>query len=216
MRNYQYAWYLDNRFYITKNFVDEFIGVVSKIKKSGKEVDGSAIKSFFPLDGNASSRITFARNVGIIGPNGQLSDSALLYRLGLFDYSEFVLEIIAKRNTTRDEAINLKPVVLLSIVFSKMAKLNIDESERFITCAECYEYLSPLESYDELTDNLVTRLVGERIYDVDSTVPKTRVKIESGVFCPLFCSLVLALLALPGLMCYVGAQNRSGRRNGCT
>lgn len=79
MRNYQYAWYLDNRFYITKNFVDEFIGVVSKIKKSGKEVDGSAIKSFFPLDGNASSRITFARNVGIIGPNGQLSDSALLY-----------------------------------------------------------------------------------------------------------------------------------------
>ena len=180
MRNYQYAWYLDNRFYITKNFVDEFIGVVSKIKKSGKEVDGSAIKSFFPLDGNASSRITFARNVGIIGPNGQLSDSALLYRLGLFDYSEFVLEIIAKRNTTRDEAINLKPVVLLSIVFSKMAKLNIDESERFITCAECYEYLSPLESYDELTDNLVTRLVGERIYDVDSTVPKTRVKIESG------------------------------------
>ena len=27
MRNYQYAWYLDNRFYITKNFVDEFIGV---------------------------------------------------------------------------------------------------------------------------------------------------------------------------------------------
>lgn len=44
MRNYQYAWYLDNRFYITKNFVDEFIGVVSKIKKSGKEVDGSAMK----------------------------------------------------------------------------------------------------------------------------------------------------------------------------
>lgn len=180
MRNYQYTWYLDNRFYITKNFVDEFIGVVSKIKKSGKEVDGSSIKAFFPLDGNASSRITFARNVGIIGTDGQLSDSAMLYKLGLFDYSEFILEIIAKRNTTRDEAINLKPVVLLSIVFSKMAKLNIKEAERFITCAECYEYLSPLERYDELTDNLVTRMVGERIYDVGSSIPKQRVKIESG------------------------------------
>ena len=180
MRSYQYAWYLDNRFYITKNFVDEFIEVVSKIKKVGKEVDGSTIKTFFPLDGNASSRITFARNVGIIGVDGQLSDSAMLYKLGLFDYSEFVLEIIAKRNTTRDEAINLKPVVLLSIVFSKMAKLNIKEFERFITCAECYEYLSPLENYDELTDNLVSRMVGERIYDAGSTIPKARARIESG------------------------------------
>lgn len=110
MRNYQYTWYLDNRFYITKNFVDEFIGVVSKIKKSGKEVDGSSIKAFFPLDGNASSRITFARNVGIIGTDGQLSDSAMLYKLGLFDYSEFILEIIAKRNTTRDETLLYKEI----------------------------------------------------------------------------------------------------------
>lgn len=103
MRNYQYTWYLDNRFYITKNFVDEFIGVVSKIKKSGKEVDGSSIKAFFPLDGNASSRITFARNVGIIGTDGQLSDSAMLYmRAKLLTFSpRFISTIMmmTKRKT---------------------------------------------------------------------------------------------------------------------
>ena len=180
MRDYRYAWYIDNRFYVSKGFVDEFIDVVLKIKKTNDNVDGVALSKYYPDDDNASSRSTFARNVGIIDSNADLSDSALMYKHGFIDYSEFVLEIMTKRNTTGREQIPLKPVVLLCIVFSKMMELNIPKRERFITSTECYEYLSPLESYEELTNDLVSQIVHEREYLPNSDIPINRVKIDSG------------------------------------
>lgn len=183
MRSQQQAWYIDNRFYFTKEFTDEFIKNAVEIINSGSEVIGANLKHYYPNDGNVSSRITAAHNFGLLDGKSRLSDSSILYNSGCISYSDLLIELMFKRNAFKESVIKIKPFVLLCILFHKMNTIHIPEEERFITAAECYEYLTPIEKYEELTDSLVNKIVSERQYAPNKKIPVTRVKnIKNGVY----------------------------------
>ena len=132
-----FSWYIDNRFYITKEFVDTLLEY-SIEAKSNNEALKEVFKRRKPGAGNPSSPPTFARNVGMLDTNEDLSDATRLYQNGFIPFNNLVFELIAKRNVSKTESIPMKRLIVLCKVFSKMRLLGIDESDCFLTTAECY------------------------------------------------------------------------------
>lgn len=176
-----FSWYIDNRFYITKEFVDTLLEY-SIEAKSNNEALKEVFKRRKPGAGNPSSPPTFARNVGMLDTNEDLSDATRLYQNGFIPFNNLVFELIAKRNVSKTESIPMKPLIVLCKVFSKMRLLGIDESEYFLTTAECYEYLSVLSKYEEITDEIVTSIVQERTYSGKNHIPTKRVDVKNEVY----------------------------------
>ena len=176
-----FSWYIDNRYYITEEFVNKLLEY-SVEAKSNEEPLKNVFARKEPSAGNPSSPVTFARNIGIIDNEENWSDTTKLYQNRTIPFSNFIFDLIAKRNVSKTEQINMKPLVVLCVVFSKMVQLDIDETEQFITTAECYEYLSVLSSYEEITNDLVLNIVNSRTYTGRQHVPQKRVEVRNEVY----------------------------------
>lgn len=173
-----FSWYIDNNNYITQEFVDTLLENVAEAKTNDEPLK-EVYKRKNPTMGNPSAPPTCARDVGILDANEDLSDTTRLYQNGLIPFSNLIFELIAKRNVSRTERISMKPLIILCKVFSKMSSLEIDEAECFLTTAECYEYLSVLSNYEEITDEIVNSIVQGRSYTGSQHVPAKRVTVKN-------------------------------------
>ena len=185
-----FAWYIDNNAYISKEFIDQLIA-----DKEAADAKGITIRNVIlnrsPDRGNPSAAITGARNAGLLGKNEEYSDALRLYKAGIYPLSMLLFELAAKRNVAKSEPIPMKPLVCLCKVFSYMNELGIAESERFITTAEVYEYISVQEDYSGITKDLVKRIVDERVYTrEDLHVPDKRVTVRSEVYLSMLFSML--------------------------
>ena len=172
------SWYIDNREYLKKEFVDDIITSISKAKEEyGNEISTEIMKRYYADEGNVGSRMTAARDFGIIDSKFTFSPVTELYRNGIIPYNILVFFLISKRNSRKDEASFVKPIVLISKAFQLMREMKIDKKERFLSIAECYEYLCRVENYEECDMSLVGRIVDERTYtDEKRNVPQKRIE----------------------------------------
>ena len=158
------VWYMDNRAYFSQKFVDDFLSLVIRITTEGYPVNGATIKKYYPEDGNASSRATGARDFGLINENSKLGDSASLYSDGVLPYPELALELMIKRNTSKNLFSTVKPVVILCKFFQLINLMDITEKDKILTIYECYKYLCAITDYDEINAKLVYEIVKSRKY----------------------------------------------------
>jgi len=181
--NEMFAWYIDNRYFITREFVDTLISNKEESEQTGEPLR-SVIRGHMPdpNKGNPSSPITFAKNVGLLKDDDSYSDSLRLYKEGIYPFSCLLLDLMSKRNVSKSEDIPMKPIVCLAIIFSSMLRQNIAADERFVTTAEIYEYISVLDSYDDITDELIRRIVDERTYSGATHFPDKRVEVKNEVY----------------------------------
>lgn len=156
-------WYIDNNRYLDESFLKKIIGFCDEASGSDESLNRIVLKHE-PNVGNPGSQLSFARDMGIIDSDSKLTDMSILYKAGVIDYPDFTLSVFSKRNVSKKEDIPIKPLVLLSKVFTSFVKNEVPETELFLTASECKKYLSVLSTYDEYTDEIAKAIVDERIY----------------------------------------------------
>lgn len=185
-----FSWYIDNSKYFTEDFSKTIIKYSIEAKASNSNIT-KIVEKYTPDKGNKAANITAARDFGIIDKNNRLSDGAVLYNSGFYNFSDFVLDQISKRNVSKSKNISLKPLVILAKVFSFMFIMNIPNDDIFLTAEECYKYLSTMDSYDEITEKKIYEILNSREYVEGSKIPKKAITgVNIGVYLPeLFSAL---------------------------
>ena len=166
-----FAWYIDNSKYFTENFSRMIINYSVEATKGNVNIT-DVVDKYSPDKGNKSANITAARDFGIINNDSLLSDGAVLFNSGFYEYSDFVLDQISKRNVAKSKNIPLKPLVIIAKVFDKMWSIGVDSKDVFLTTDECYRYLSVIDTYNEITEDKVRKIIDNRIYKKGSTIPE--------------------------------------------
>ena len=159
----QTDWYIDNNQYLSETFLKKIISYCDIAEKTDLSLR-NVVAEHEPNAGNPSSQLTFARDLGIIDSDSKLTDMSILYKAGVIDYSDFALSVFSKRNVLKSDDIPIKPLVLLSKVFTSFVNIGVPKNEMFLTASECRKYLSVLSSYEEYTDKVAETIVSERIY----------------------------------------------------
>lgn len=176
------VWYMDNRTYFSQKFVDDFLSLVIRITTEGYPVNGVTIKKYYPDDGNASSRATGARDFGLINENSKLGDSAALYSDGVLPYPELVLELMIKRNTSKNLSSAVKPVIILCKFFQLINLLDVSEEDKILTIYECYKYLCGITDYGEINASLIYEIVKNRKYKEEGIPVPCVVSFSNSVY----------------------------------
>ena len=97
-----FSWYIDNSKYFTEDFTKTIIKYSIEAKASDSNIT-KIVEKYTPDKGNKAANITAARDFGIIDKNNKLSDGSILYNSGFYNFSDFVLDQISKRNVSKSK-----------------------------------------------------------------------------------------------------------------
>lgn len=176
-------WYIDR----SKNFInDTFDSMLACFAPLGNDdIDTNTLVKAITdkgalgnAGGNPNAALTRFRDHGLLGKNNVIGDSALDYVEGRLSKGELIIDLFMKRPAKKQNSPNVKPLVMLCKVFDIMMDISSDPDDVFITFAECYEYLMPLDSYADVTFELVERIITDRNYELDKTTPIDRVSLQ--------------------------------------
>lgn len=131
--------------------------------------------------GNPNACLTRYRDHGFLRKDNTIGTPALDYVNGLIGPSELIIDLFSKRPASKTNSPNVKPLFILCMVFDIMQQEILDTDDIFITYEEIMEYLAPINSYLEVTYELVERIVSDRQYDYSSKMPKPRITLEANV-----------------------------------
>lgn len=130
-------------------------------------------------EGNPNAALTRYRDHGFLRKNNIIGDSARDYLNGQIGAAELVIDMFSKRPAKKTNSPNVKPFFVLCMIFDIMQQNIMDTDDIFITYEEVKEYLFPIDSYSDITYDLVDRIVSEREYEYNSKMPKTRVHLDN-------------------------------------
>ena len=97
-----FSWYIDNSKYFTKEFSKMIIDYSIEATQRGLGIT-SIVEEHNPTVGNKSSNVTAARDFGIIDNNSSLADGSVLFLENVYNYENYVLDLISKRNVSKSK-----------------------------------------------------------------------------------------------------------------
>ena len=174
-------WYIDR----SKNFINENLDEALRYFASAPTGGGSSevIRSMSArgllgrAGGNPNAALTRFRDHGLLSLDNKIGESAVDYVQGRLGKAELVIDLFIKRPCKKQDAPNVKPFVVLCKLFDNMMEMSIDLDDIFITYHECYEYLYPCNSYEDVSLELVEKILAERQYELGVRYPRPRVKL---------------------------------------
>ncbi len=174
-------WYIDR----SKNFINENLDEALRYFASAPTGGGSSevIRSMSArgllgrAGGNPNAALTRFRDHGLLSLDNKIGESAVDYVQGRLGKAELVIDLFIKRPCKKQYAPNVKPFVVLCKLFDNMMEMSIDPDDIFITYHECYEYLYPCNSYEDVSLELVEKILAERQYELGVRYPRPRVKL---------------------------------------
>ena len=169
-------WYIDR----SKNFIHDglraILSIINESELAGEEMTTAALSRKFEQNGalgnavgNPNAAFTRFRDHGLIRMNNTIGESAKMYLNSKFTFGELVIDLFIKRFANKDEYPSVRPVVILCKLFSCMMDMGVDIDDIFVTYFECHEYLLPINSYEEVTYELVEKIISERQYADDGS-----------------------------------------------
>lgn len=176
-------WYIDR----SKNFINDTLDSALTFFDSlnPNEKDSTTIvekiksaKVLGRADGNPNAALTRFRDHGLLRKNNTIGDSAKDYLKGELGKAELIIDMLSKRPAQKSNSPNIKPFFILCILFDNMLQMKLDPDDIFITYEECKEYLYPVDSYGEVTFDLIEKIISERDFDYSTKMPKPRIKLE--------------------------------------
>lgn len=174
-------WYIDR----SKNFINENLDEALRHFASAPTGGGSSevIRSMSAkgllgrAGGNPNAALTRFRDHGLLSMDNKIGESAIDYVQGRLGKAELVIDLFIKRPCKKQDAPNVKPFVMLCKLFDNMMEMSIDPDDIFITYHECYEYLYPCNSYEEVSFELAEKILAERQYELGIRYPRSRVTL---------------------------------------
>lgn len=176
-------WYIDR----SKNFIndtlDSALGFFDSLSDDDRDSTTitEKIKSARVLgraDGNPNAALTRFRDHGLLKKNNTIGDSAKDYLKGELGKAELIIDMFSKRPAKKTNSPNIKPFFVLCVLFDNMLQMKLDPDDIFITYEECKEYLYPIDSYSDVTFELIEKIISERDFDYNAKMPKPRIKLE--------------------------------------
>lgn len=169
-------WYIDR----SKNFIHDglrdILSIINESELAGEEMTTAALSRKFEQKGalgnavgNPNAAFTRFRDHGLIRMNNTVGESAKMYLNSKFTFGELVIDLFIKRFANKDEYPSVRPVIILCKLFSCMIDMGVDIDDIFVTYFECHEYLLPINSYEEVTYELVEKIISERQYADDGS-----------------------------------------------
>jgi len=169
-------WYIDR----SKNFIHDglrdILSIINESELAGEEMTTAALSRKFEQNGvlgnavgNPNAAFTRFRDHGLIRMNNTVGESAKMYLNNRFTFGELVIDLFIKRFANKDEYPSVRPVIILCKLFSCMMDMGVDIDDIFVTYFECHEYLLPINSYEEVTYELVEKIISERQYADDGS-----------------------------------------------
>lgn len=175
-------WYIDR----SKNFVndtldDALICIDESPTKDAPTVEGrlSSTGALGEAGSNPKAALTRLRDHGLVRMDNTIGEPTRDYLQGIITIEELIIDLFAKRSAAKVTATKVKPFVQLCQFFYHLMISSVDESDIFITFAECKEYLFPIEEYSDNTLELAVKIVQERRYSPNSLIPNARVSLSS-------------------------------------
>lgn len=162
-------WYIDR----SKNFINSSFDPVVKFLSTYKgDLDSNTLiaalikNDVFDEDaGNLYAALTRFRDHGLINNNNELGESALDYCERRLTQPELIIDLLIKRSATKKNSPNIKPLVVLCVVFDVMFDLSIDPNDIYLTYEECYKYLYNINDLQELTIAYIDSIITNRPCD---------------------------------------------------
>lgn len=176
-------WYIDR----SKNFINDSLNPMLEflLKHCRSAISSTELVRLMGeagvlgnAEGNPNAALTRYRDHGFLRANNTIGDSACDYLNGRIGKDELVIDMLSKRPAKKSNSPNVKPFFILCMVFDIMQQTIIDTDDIFITYEEVKEYLFPINSYADVTYDLVDRIVSERDYEYDSKMPNARIALE--------------------------------------
>lgn len=169
-------WYIDR----SKNFIHDglrdILSIINESELAGEEMTTAALSRKFEQNGalgnavgNPNAAFTRFRDHGLIRMNNTVGESSKMYLNSKFTFGELVIDLFIKRFANKDEYPSVRPVVILCKLFSCMMDMGVDIDDIFVTYFECHEYLLPINAYEEVTYELVEKIISERQYADDGS-----------------------------------------------
>lgn len=169
-------WYIDR----SKNFIHDglrdILSIINESELAGEEMTTAALSRKFEQNGalgnavgNPNAAFTRFRDHGLIRMNNTVGESAKMYLNSKFTFGELVIDLFIKRFANKDEYPSVRPVIILCKLFSCMMDMGVDIDDIFVTYFECHEYLLPINYYEEVTYELVEKIISERQYADDGS-----------------------------------------------
>lgn len=160
-------WYIDR----SKNYVNAsldpvlfFLNAYEGELKSSTLIDAFVENNIFDEDaGNLNAALTRFRDHGFITNDNRIGDSSLDYIDGRINKDDLIIDLLLKRPAVKRNSSNLKPFVLLCIVFDYMYELAADTEEVYLTFEECHHFLYKINSYEEITLDYVDDILSNRM-----------------------------------------------------
>lgn len=181
-------WYIDR----SKSFIEEDIqlvlNVIDKATKTNIQDNLRTVNlaeilkhegAFQTADANPNAAFTRYRDHGLIRYNNELGEPSKFYLNNQLTFGELIIDLFMKRAGCKNNSPNVKPLVILCIIFDYMMQMNIDPDDIFLSFAECYEYLYPCNDYASISYELVEKIISERTYEYSHKFPRERVQLES-------------------------------------
>lgn len=176
------TWYIDR----SKNFVndtldDALICIDESPTKDAPTVEGrlASTGALGEAGSNPKAALTRLRDHGLVRMDNTIGEPTRDYLQGNLTIEELIIDLFAKRSAAKATATKVKPFVQLCQFFYYLINASVDDSDIFITFAECTEYLFPIEEYVNNTPELAVRIVQERHYSKNAIIPDARVNLNN-------------------------------------
>lgn len=161
-------WYIDR----SKNFLNESLNpVLEFVEKYDGARDSSSVIAklinagvFDKSAGNPNAALTRFRDHGLITNANVIGDSAKDYLEGMIGIDELIIDLFFKRPAAKKQSPDLKPLVLLCHVFWMMFDIASSNDDIFLTASECFNYLYPINSVDDISYELIDTIMTNREY----------------------------------------------------
>lgn len=127
---------------------------------------------------NKNAALTRFRDHGFLSQNNIVSESVIDFIEGRLNLSELIIDLIIKRPAKKEHSPNVKPFCIISKVFDIMFEVIQDFDDIFLTQSECAEYLYSIDDYEEITYELVDKIVSNREFEIGKKYPKNRINLD--------------------------------------
>lgn len=155
------SWYIDRSRNVASIFSSEWYAKLvdyAKDKNNVNHFDGKSQEFCSYLDlptKNPYAILTYLRDLGIIDDS---NNATSFFQCGLqanLSPEQFILLILLKRNDNKNGASTVKPFVVLCKAFALMSENGLPLR---INWHQCINYLMTVDSYEEITDELVVSM----------------------------------------------------------
>ena len=160
-------WYIDR----SKNFINpSLMPVLTFLSHYNGELDSASLISAFVDNaifdeeaGNLNAALTRFRDHGFLSNNNKLGEPAIDFLDGKLSRDEVILDLLFKRPAQKKQSPNLKPLVLLCVLFDLMYEIAADANDVYLTYEECYKYLYCCDSLEDITLEYVDMIMNNRL-----------------------------------------------------